>query len=153
MENLVDVSKLVMLLFYVLANVPAITAYYCDHDLCEDDQYCCGDNLCCEYVYSLWYFWVGVVFLILVLSACGGFFRYCYDSNSYVVLHTCHNDFYPSKNMDEEKNLTCATDVEAPPPYPGNQYVNTMPVDYQRFSSSSYEHSSHHPNSSRPSCR
>lgn len=57
-------------------------AYYCEWDLCGSDQYCCGDNLCCEYVYSLWYFWVGVLFVVILLSACGGLFRYCYYNNS-----------------------------------------------------------------------
>ncbi|KAB7500198.1 hypothetical protein Anas_12913 [Armadillidium nasatum] len=53
---------------------------YCEWDLCRSDQYCCGDNTCCDYVYSLWYFWVGVIFLILMLSACGGLFRLYYRS-------------------------------------------------------------------------
>lgn len=45
--------------------------------------------------------------MILVLSACGGFFRYCYDSNSYVVLHSCKDDYYPTKgSADEDKGLS-----------------------------------------------
>lgn len=55
-----------------------VSGHYCEWDLCDSEQYCCGDNLCCDYVYSLWYFWVGVVFLVLLLSACGGLFRYYY---------------------------------------------------------------------------
>ena len=45
--------------------------------------------------------------MILVLSACGGLFRYCYDSNSYVVLHSCKDDYYPTKgSADEDKGLS-----------------------------------------------
>ncbi|XP_045619670.1 WW domain-binding protein 1 isoform X1 [Procambarus clarkii] len=55
-----------------------VAGHYCEWDLCGSEQYCCGDNLCCDYVYSLWYFWVGVVFLVLLVSACGGLFRYYY---------------------------------------------------------------------------
>ncbi|XP_071533673.1 uncharacterized protein [Panulirus ornatus] len=55
-----------------------VAGHYCEWDLCGSEQYCCGDNQCCDYVYSLWYFWVGVVFLVLLLSACGGLFRYYY---------------------------------------------------------------------------
>lgn len=49
----------------------------------------------------------GVVFMILILSACGGLFRYCYDSNSYVVLHSCKDGYYPTKSAaDEDKGLS-----------------------------------------------
>ncbi|KAF2352283.1 WW domain-binding protein 1-like [Trinorchestia longiramus] len=53
-----------------------VEAHYCEFELCFSEQYCCGDNLCCEYVYSLWYFWVGIVFAVLLVSACVGLFRY-----------------------------------------------------------------------------
>ncbi|KAB7500998.1 hypothetical protein Anas_14332 [Armadillidium nasatum] len=33
-----------------------VMSNYCEWDLCRSDQYCCGDNTCCDYVYSLWYF-------------------------------------------------------------------------------------------------
>ncbi|XP_076067031.1 uncharacterized protein LOC143040220 [Oratosquilla oratoria] len=51
---------------------------YCEWNICGSEQYCCGDNQCCDYVYSLWYFWVGIVFVIILVSACGGLFRYYY---------------------------------------------------------------------------
>ncbi|GAB6029048.1 hypothetical protein CHUAL_004834 [Chamberlinius hualienensis] len=64
-----------------------VVGYYCEWDQCGSAQYCCGDNLCCEYVYSLWYFWVGILFVVILLSACGGLFRYCYYHSPPIVVH------------------------------------------------------------------
>ncbi|KAK3849983.1 hypothetical protein Pcinc_043284 [Petrolisthes cinctipes] len=72
---------------------------YCEWDLCGGDQYCCGDNQCCDYVYKHWYFWVGVVFLVLLVSACGGIFRYYYYRQWNTHAHTHHagsnTPYYP----------------------------------------------------------
>ncbi|GFY51878.1 uncharacterized protein TNIN_66131 [Trichonephila inaurata madagascariensis] len=107
MEKYCDVSRFLFFSINVLLLVNQVSAYYCNHDLCRSDQYCCGDNLCCDYVYSPWYFWAGVVIMILILSACGGLFRYCYESNSYVVMHSANETYYPCKGaVDEDKGLT-----------------------------------------------
>ncbi|XP_054716283.1 uncharacterized protein LOC129225798 [Uloborus diversus] len=147
-----DVSGFVLFTINILLYVSEVSAYYCNHDLCREDQYCCGDNMCCDYVYSPWYFWAGVVFMILVLSACGGLFRYCYESNSYVV-HTRYSfkdSYYPTKSASEEdKGLSSVIiDSEAPPAYSVAAYSDT-PEDYQRFSS--YEQTKHLANS-RTTC-
>ncbi|KAG8237720.1 hypothetical protein J437_LFUL017839 [Ladona fulva] len=64
-----------------------VTAYYCEWDLCGPDQYCCGDNICCNNVYSLWYFWAGIIILVIMLSTCGGgFFRYCFAVRNQVTV-------------------------------------------------------------------
>ncbi|KAF8774657.1 uncharacterized protein LOC129983870 [Argiope bruennichi] len=145
MEIHSDVSRFLFFTLNVFLLLNQVSAYYCNHDLCREDQYCCGDNLCCDYVYSPWYFWAGVVFMVLVLSACGGLFRYCYDSNSYVVLHSSKEEYYASKGaMDEDKGLTgVLVNREAPPPYSVAQYSDT-PENYQRFPF--YEEEKHRPN-------
>lgn len=146
MGSIGDVSRFMLFIIHSFLLVSKVSAYYCNHDLCREDQYCCGDNLCCDYVYSPWYFWAGVVFMILVLSACGGLFRYCYDSNSYVVLHSCKDEYYPTKGSDEDKGLSSViVNSEAPPAYSVSQYSDT-PEDYQRFT---YEQTKHHLSNSR----
>ncbi|CAL1294575.1 unnamed protein product [Larinioides sclopetarius] len=57
MENHSDVSRFLFFTLNVFLLLNQVSAYYCNHDLCREDQYCCGDNLCCDYVYSPWYFW------------------------------------------------------------------------------------------------
>lgn len=60
-----------MLSLVVLLIVFADTgsAYYCDHNLCHAvDEYCCGDNLCCEYANSSSYFWLSILIVLLVLA-------------------------------------------------------------------------------------
>ncbi|XP_015904303.1 uncharacterized protein [Parasteatoda tepidariorum] len=127
-----DVSRFILFSINILLLTNQVSAYYCNHDLCKEDQYCCGDNLCCEYVYSPWYFWAGVVFMILILSACGGLFRYCYDNNSsYVILQTTGDGYYPTKCLDDDKALNnVIINRDAPPAYS----VAHTPDNYQRFS-------------------
>ena len=44
-------------------------AYYCDHNLCHAaEEYCCGDNLCCDYANSSSYFWLSILVVLLLLS-------------------------------------------------------------------------------------
>lgn len=98
-----------------------VSAYYCEWDYCQEGQYCCGDNLCCNYVYSPWYFWAGMVFLIIMLSSCGGFFRYCYPIQPHYIVHRV-TSYIPvpthGTTGDDNQGLTAYEDVEAPPTYP-----------------------------------
>ena len=89
--------------------------------------------------------------MILVLFACGGLFRYCYDNNSYVVLHSCKDDYYPTKGAaDEDKGLSnVIVNSDAPPAYSVSQYSD-IPEDYQRFPP--YEQTKHHLSNSRTIC-
>lgn len=73
------------LLVATLACLPrAVDAYYCDHDLCSPTtEYCCGDNLCCDYASSWWswYLWVSLLAAVLLLSLVWGCARmFCLDS-------------------------------------------------------------------------
>ncbi|XP_023716950.1 WW domain binding protein 1-like [Cryptotermes secundus] len=97
-------------------------AYYCEWDLCDVDQYCCGDNQCCSNVYSQWYFWAGIIFLIIMLSSCGGFFRYCYTGyRPQIIVHQITNyvPFPTDRSCSEERQgLVAHEDVEAPMNHP-----------------------------------
>ncbi|KAL4222687.1 hypothetical protein ACF0H5_018728 [Mactra antiquata] len=55
----------------------AVSGYYCDNDKCLEDEFCCGENICCvSYkVWELWYFWCGILFCLFLLSLCGCFWR------------------------------------------------------------------------------
>ncbi|XP_052801983.1 uncharacterized protein LOC128232458 [Mya arenaria] len=55
----------------------SVLCYYCDNDKCLEDQFCCGENICCvSYkVWELWYFWLGILFCVFLLSLCGCFWR------------------------------------------------------------------------------
>ncbi|OTF77154.1 hypothetical protein BLA29_008895 [Euroglyphus maynei] len=34
-----------------------VHAYYCDNDYCNSEQFCCGENICCDYVNNtIWHF-------------------------------------------------------------------------------------------------
>lgn len=55
----------------------SVEAYYCEFGFCEDDTYCCGTNTCCSNVYSVYYIWLGVLFVLLLLASTLGFFKYC----------------------------------------------------------------------------
>uniref|UniRef100_A0A0N7ZCE5 Vesicular, overexpressed in cancer, prosurvival protein 1 n=1 Tax=Scylla olivacea TaxID=85551 RepID=A0A0N7ZCE5_SCYOL len=87
-----------------------VAANYCEWDLCGGEQYCCGDNLCCDYVNHHWYFWVGVVFMVLLVSACGGLFRYYYHRWTskgslppYLPAHISPHDSHFKLTDDSEK--------------------------------------------------
>ncbi|XP_061186079.1 uncharacterized protein LOC133194119 [Saccostrea echinata] len=52
--------------------IKQVDAYYCDSGKCENNEYCCGENICCvSYtVWELWYFWFGLVFFMILLTSC-----------------------------------------------------------------------------------
>lgn len=59
-----------------------VAGYYCDHNLCSaTEEYCCGDNLCCDYANSWWYFWVTVLLVLLIISLAWGLIGFfCLES-------------------------------------------------------------------------
>ncbi|CAH1382126.1 hypothetical protein MTP99_006042 [Tenebrio molitor] len=44
-------------------------AFYCEFGFCEGDKYCCGDNECCDRLTDLWYFWIGIVIVVIFIIA------------------------------------------------------------------------------------
>uniref|UniRef100_T1JH95 Calpain catalytic domain-containing protein n=1 Tax=Strigamia maritima TaxID=126957 RepID=T1JH95_STRMM len=126
-------------LFGTITGKNAVYAYYCEWDQCETDQYCCGDNLCCDYVYSLWYFWVGIVFVVILLSACGGLFRYCYY-NYRTGGHQSNYTLVPNLQAAYENKLhTRVNDAEAQVNYPYyEQRMNSSAKEAEAVELASY---------------
>lgn len=49
-------------------------AYYCDDNLCSNEQFCCGENICCNYVNNtIWHFICLLISLIVLAFAIWGF--------------------------------------------------------------------------------
>lgn len=105
-SGVIGLRLLVLCLWFCIKRV---SGYYCEFNLCASaDQYCCGDNLCCDYVYHTWYMWVFIVFILLVASACGGFLRFCYYRTDPIFMHTQYvmlqpeESNYPNAPLDVE---------------------------------------------------
>lgn len=58
-------------IFLFLLTINSVHGNYCDHDLCSitSNTYCCGENMCCEYINNwTYYFWVVLVIAIIIIS-------------------------------------------------------------------------------------
>ncbi|XP_060605378.1 WW domain binding protein VOPP1-like [Ruditapes philippinarum] len=66
----------------------SVRGYYCDNDKCLEEEFCCGENICCvSYkVWELWYFWCGILFCLFLLSMCACFWRQ--RQRAYWVFHS-----------------------------------------------------------------
>lgn len=65
-------------LLVFLITCRGVAGYYCKHDVCiSPEQYCCGDNLCCDYADSSWYLWILILAILLAFSLFYGLF--CVD--------------------------------------------------------------------------
>ncbi|XP_041365612.1 WW domain-binding protein 1-like isoform X2 [Gigantopelta aegis] len=71
-------AKTVTFVSCFFLSLSQVLAYYCDSKRCNEDEYCCGDNLCCTSykVWELWYFWFGLVFFLMLLSTCTCLWRF-----------------------------------------------------------------------------
>lgn len=47
-------------------------SYYCRSDWCNYNEYCCGDDICCDYLTGYWYIWLmtGLLLSTLMLVCC-----------------------------------------------------------------------------------
>ncbi|KAK4877783.1 hypothetical protein RN001_010289 [Aquatica leii] len=64
-------------------------ADYCEFGLCENEQYCCGDNKCCTKTLDLWFFWAGILLVIFALAVAAGV-RYTKNRHATYVLVATH---------------------------------------------------------------
>ncbi|CAM1309546.1 Uncharacterised protein g5197 [Pycnogonum litorale] len=116
-----NIYKMLTVLLLTVFNLLSVNGNYCEYAACKSDQYCCGDDLCCDYVYSLWYFWVGLIFFIMVLSLCGGLCRHFYYGASRPIIIQRITSYVPVARpyTDEVDHLTRAEAVcDIPPEYP-----------------------------------
>ncbi|KAB0791255.1 hypothetical protein PPYR_03083 [Photinus pyralis] len=66
-----------------------VTADYCEFDLCDIGQYCCGDNKCCTKTLEIWFFWAGILLVIFALAVAAGV-RYTRNRHATYVLVATH---------------------------------------------------------------
>ncbi|XP_046349800.1 vesicular, overexpressed in cancer, prosurvival protein 1-like [Haliotis rufescens] len=119
--------------------VSKIAAYYCDSDRCSEDEYCCGDNLCCTSykVWGLWYFWFGLVFFLILLSMCTCLWRFRHPGTviinkyNYSPLRQDGNTLHCRNNSDQEYigpgGTFFASATHPPPPYSNYSPVKSAP--------------------------
>ncbi|KAF5272812.1 hypothetical protein FQA39_LY07839 [Lamprigera yunnana] len=53
-------------------NVHGVYEHYCEFGLCENEQYCCGNNNCCTKTLDLWFFWAGILLVTFALAVAAG---------------------------------------------------------------------------------
>ncbi|CAG2165267.1 unnamed protein product [Oppiella nova] len=70
--------------------VSPVFGYYCDHNFCQiSSQYCCGDNLCCDYVNQTVFNSIVVVISIIIISSIlWALFRLFLYNKTFVVIKT-----------------------------------------------------------------
>ncbi|KAI5711884.1 hypothetical protein M8J76_010747 [Diaphorina citri] len=98
----------------------SVEAYYCEFGLCEADTYCCGNNICCGNVYSAYYFWFGVLFVLLLLASFFGLFKYCCTFQSLMERFRTGRGPYtkvPSKTARNLKAQSMDLEAGSPPSY------------------------------------
>ncbi|CAG5122285.1 unnamed protein product [Candidula unifasciata] len=135
-----------------LLSVNTVSAYYCDNDKCTEEEYCCGDNMCCPSykVWDLWYFWCGVLFFLFLLSICACLWRYRILSTSGAIVNdysytTLKEDgavrMYPdiaaAGRYVSGSNTIYTPSVRSPPPYShvsaGSFKIATAPPSYAQI--------------------
>ncbi|KAI8789734.1 uncharacterized protein LOC106058541 [Biomphalaria glabrata] len=114
-------SRATLLLFFV----DSVYSYYCDNDKCTEEEYCCGDNMCCPSykVWDLWYFWCGVLFFMFLLSLCACLWRNRFLTNGPVIISSY--SYTPLQEVDSigslsryhPSNQLYTAPLGTPPPY------------------------------------
>lgn len=74
----------------IVCSVKQTFGYYCDHDFCAAEQYCCGENRCCDYISSpFWFSWLSLIVVIVVISLVWTLFRvYSTPTANRIIIHT-----------------------------------------------------------------
>ncbi|XP_005101933.1 uncharacterized protein LOC101846973 [Aplysia californica] len=95
-----DCLKISAIFYTLTLNVKSVEAYYCDNDRCTEEEYCCGDNVCCPSykVLDLWYLWCGILFFMFLLSLCTCLWRYRFLSRGAVIIRGY--TYTPLQEMD-----------------------------------------------------
>ncbi|XP_031564649.1 WW domain binding protein 1-like [Actinia tenebrosa] len=49
-----------------------VDGYHCHPDWCNYNEYCCGDDMCCDYLTGYWYIWLigGVMIFSFTMVCC-----------------------------------------------------------------------------------
>ncbi|KAF5281660.1 hypothetical protein FQR65_LT14590 [Abscondita terminalis] len=96
MADITNVLNAIWPIFGVLNVVGPrmVVADYCEFGLCENEQYCCGNNKCCTKTFDLWFFWGGILLVIFALAVAAGL-RYTKNRYGTYVLVATH----PTKDV------------------------------------------------------
>ncbi|KAH9503221.1 hypothetical protein Btru_068498 [Bulinus truncatus] len=132
MATKTDWTRYTVLLIFV----DSVHSYYCDNDKCTEEEYCCGDNMCCPSykVWDLWYFWCGVLFFMFLLSLCACLWRNRFLSSGHVIIHSY--SYTPLQEVDT---------ISSKGRYPSNQLYTAClgtPPPYNQVSAGSVKNSS-----------
>ncbi|XP_052096136.1 vesicular, overexpressed in cancer, prosurvival protein 1-like [Mytilus californianus] len=119
--------------------IDLVEGYYCDSERCLENEYCCGDNICCvSYtVWELWYFWCGIIFFLVLLSMCICLWKTRYR-DSRIFIGTSQPIYSPLSNKQPslahgERYRDDYTEGEyyrTPPPSGVYGYKTTVPPTY-----------------------
>ncbi|XP_041478818.1 vesicular, overexpressed in cancer, prosurvival protein 1-like [Lytechinus variegatus] len=98
--------------------------------ICSSNQYCCGTRSCCYYsrgVYSLWYFWFGIILFILICSGASGAY---YRKRQRIVVRTHPAPVVQHPNAVQQTMVVSATASSGYSGYPNppptyNQVITT----------------------------
>ena len=93
-------SQVLVIITLSLFELPIGECYYCDHNYCLEGQFCCGDNVCCDYVNKeLWFTCVGFIMMIVLASISWTVFR-VFGRNKYDVRNTSGNRLLRTNRLD-----------------------------------------------------
>ncbi|KAH7645396.1 uncharacterized protein LOC124499733 [Dermatophagoides farinae] len=80
-----------------LDNTIFVHAYYCDNDYCNSEQFCCGENICCDYVNNtIWHFICYLISFIVFAFILWGIFQ--------LIMGIISNMKYPKERTKTNNN-------------------------------------------------
>lgn len=98
-ERLYSKTWMTSLIWICLINFN-VFGYYCDHNYCEiSSQYCCGDNLCCDYVNQILFnSIILIIAIITIASIFWALFRIFFFNNTLVIIKKFGQKFLLKQN-------------------------------------------------------
>ncbi|CAG9854396.1 unnamed protein product [Phyllotreta striolata] len=66
-DYMLSLCRIESIVLITLTFLYDVKANYCAFGTCNEDEYCCGENICCRKSSDIWYLWVlgAVAFLVL----------------------------------------------------------------------------------------
>ena len=86
-----------------------VFGYYCDHNFCQiSSQYCCGDNLCCDYVNQMLFnSIIAIIAIITIVSIFWALFRiFCFNNTLVIIKKFGHKFLFKQKSDVIDKKVS-----------------------------------------------